>query len=92
MFEGRVDRGGAAHRDAHEHRRSGAETAQERGEVVGVAERRGRIRGAAVPSRVGRDDPAVLSEDGYLVVPHAVAEEAAVQQDDRTAGAGVEPE
>lgn len=90
MFEGGVDGDERAHRDADQHRRSReVEVVQQSGEVVGLTERPARVRGPAVASGVGRDDPVtVLDQAGNQVVELRVVGEPRVQQDQRPARAG----
>ncbi|BDM69891.1 hypothetical protein HEK616_33780 [Streptomyces nigrescens] len=57
-----------------------------------MPERLAGVGGPAVAAGIGRDDAVPRGEGRYLVVPHAVVQEAAVQQDEGLAGAGVEPE
>lgn len=67
--------------------RSDAEVVEESGDVVGRAEGPGGVGGGAVTAGVGRGDPVGGGEGGYLGVPHAVVEEAAVPQYQGGAGA-----
>ncbi|SCD81611.1 hypothetical protein GA0115245_11816 [Streptomyces sp. di188] len=89
VFEHGVGGDHAAHGESHEDGGSGVEVAQQRGQVVGPAERRGGVGGEPVATRVGGDDPVPLSEEGHVVVPDPVVEEAGVQQDDEVTGARV---
>ncbi len=82
-----VDRRARAHRQAGQDRGADAEVVEESGDVVGRAEGPGGVGGGAVAAGVGHHDPVGGGEGGYLGVPHAVVQEAAVQQHQGGAGA-----
>ncbi|BFO19061.1 hypothetical protein SHKM778_54490 [Streptomyces sp. KM77-8] len=63
--------------------------AEQRGKVVGPAERAGGVGRGAVAADIGGDHPVLGGQGRDLGVEDAVVGEAGVQQDHRVAGPGV---